>query len=359
MQATPSNWRMLAEHPRFASLQGLRALCGGEALAGDLAARLQGVVGELWNLYGPTETTIWSARMRLGQQSAQVLLGEAIAGTSLHVLDDSLEPAADGVAGELYIGGAGLARGYHRRPGLTAERFVADPFGAPGERLYRTGDLVRWRGTALEYIGRIDQQVKIRGHRIELGEIEACLRRCAGVREAAVVARPGPAGTVLVGYAEADDAPQLAAQLKQALQAALPDYMVPSQVLVLAQMPLTPNGKLDRKALPAPDWQARQHVEPATALEHQLAAIWCEVLGLERVGSTDDFFELGGHSLLLTRLVSRVREVLGVDLAMHEFFDHPSVGALAARLESAPPAADDLLEVDFMNDLLEELEQAE
>ncbi|BBH46995.1 hypothetical protein KU43P_34720 [Pseudomonas sp. KU43P] len=359
VQATPSNWRMLAEHPRFASLQGLRALCGGEALAGDLAARLQGVVGELWNLYGPTETTIWSARMRLGQQAAQVLLGEAIAGTSLHVLDDSLEPAADGVAGELYIGGAGLARGYHRRPGLTAERFVADPFGTAGGRLYRTGDLVRWRGKALEYIGRIDQQVKIRGHRIELGEIEACLRRCAGVREAAVVARPGPAGTVLVGYAEADDAPQLAAQLKQALQAALPDYMVPSQVLVLAQMPLTPNGKLDRKALPAPDWQARQHVEPATALERQLAAIWCEVLGLERVGSTDDFFELGGHSLLLTRLVSRVREVLGVDLAMHEFFDHPSVGALAARLESAPPAADDLLEVDFMNDLLEELEQAE
>jgi len=359
VQATPSTWRMLSEHPRFASLQGLRALCGGEALAGDLAARLQGVVSDLWNLYGPTETTIWSARMRLGQQATQVLLGEAIAGTSLHVLDESLEPAADGVAGELYIGGAGLARGYHRRPGLTAERFVADPFGAPGERLYRTGDLVRWCGEALEYIGRIDQQVKIRGHRIELGEIEACLRRCPGVREAAVVARPGPAGTVLVGYAEADDAPQLAAQLKQTLQAALPDYMVPAQVLVLARMPLTPNGKLDRKALPAPDWQARQHVEPATALERQLAAIWCEVLGLERVGRNDDFFELGGHSLLLTRLVSRVREALGVDLALHEFFDHPSVGALAARLESAPPAANDLLEVDFMNDLLEELEQAE
>ncbi|MFK3775625.1 amino acid adenylation domain-containing protein [Pseudomonas sp. NPDC089406] len=359
VQATPSTWRMLSEHPRFASLQGLRALCGGEALAGDLAARLQGVVGELWNLYGPTETTIWSARMRLGQQATQVLLGEAIAGTSRHVLDEALEPAADGVAGELYIGGAGLARGYHRRPGLTAERFVADPFGAPGERLYRTGDLVRWRGEALEYIGRIDQQVKIRGHRIELGEIEACLRRCPGVREAAVVARPGPAGPVLVGYAEADDAPQLAVQLKEALQAALPDYMVPAQVLVLARMPLTPNGKLDRKALPAPDWQARAHVEPATQLERQLAAIWCEVLGLERVGSTDDFFELGGHSLLLTRLVSRVREALGVDLALHEVFDHSSVSTLAAHLQSAPPAADDLLEVDFMNDLLEELEQAE
>ncbi|MBF8739592.1 non-ribosomal peptide synthetase [Pseudomonas guariconensis] len=359
VQATPSTWRMLTEHPRFASLQGLRALCGGEALAGDLAERLQGVVAALWNLYGPTETTIWSARMRLGQDAHQVQLGEPIAGTSLHVLDDSLEPTADGVAGELYIGGAGLARGYHRRPGLTAERFVADPFGAPGQRLYRTGDLVRWRGNALEYIGRIDQQVKIRGHRIELGEIEACLRRCAGVREAAVVARPGPAGTVLVGYAEADDAPQLAVELKQALQAALPDYMVPAQVVVLTRMPLTPNGKLDRKALPAPDWQARQHVEPSTVLERQLATIWCEVLGLKRVGSNDDFFELGGHSLLLTRLVSRVREVLGVDLAMHEFFDHPSVGALAARLESAPPVADDLLEVDFMNDLLEELEQAE
>jgi amino acid adenylation domain-containing protein len=359
VQATPSTWRLLSEHPRFSELSGLRALCGGEALASDLAARLQTVVGELWNLYGPTETTIWSARMRLERGAVQVLLGEAIAGTSLHVLDDSLEPAAEGVAGELYIGGAGLARGYHRRPGLTAERFIADPFGTPGERLYRTGDLVRWRGDALEYIGRIDQQVKIRGYRIELGEIEACLRRCEGVREAAVVARPGPAGPVLVGYAEADAAPDLAALLKQQLQAALPDYMVPAQVVVLAQMPHTPNGKLDRKALPAPDWQARQHVEPRTVQEQQLAAIWCELLGLERVGCDDDFFELGGHSLLLTRMLSRIREAFGVDLPMQTLFDHPSVGALAAQLQNVPATADDGLELDFMNDLLQELEQAE
>ena len=364
VQATPSTWRMLSEHPRFNGLQGVRALCGGEALASDLAARLQTVVGELWNLYGPTETTIWSARKRLASNAAQVVLGEAIAGTSLHVLDDSLEPAAEGVAGELYIGGVGLARGYHRRPGLTAERFVADPYGSPGERLYRTGDLVRWRGDALEYIGRIDQQVKIRGYRIELGEIEACLRRCQGVREAAVVARPGPAGVVLVAYAEADATPQLSIPalstlLKQQLQAALPDYMVPAQVVVLARMPQTPNGKLDRKALPAPDWQARLHVEPRTAHERQLAAIWCELLGLERVGCDDDFFELGGHSLLLTRLLSRIREGFGIDLSLQTLFDYPSVGALAAQLEGAPAAADDGLELDFMNDLLQELEQAE
>ncbi|WP_324803086.1 amino acid adenylation domain-containing protein [Pseudomonas sp. JQ170C] len=359
LQATPSTWRMLSEHPQFSLLQGVRALCGGEALASDLAARLHTVVGELWNLYGPTETTIWSARKRLDSAAAQVLLGEAIAGTSLHVLDDSLEPAAEGVAGELYIGGVGLARGYHRRPGLTAERFIADPFGNPGERLYRSGDLVRWRGDALEYIGRIDQQVKIRGYRIELGEIEACLRRCHGVREAAVVARQGPAGTVLVAYAEAEAAPELAALLKQQLQAALPDYMVPAQVMVLARMPQTPNGKLDRKALPAPDWQARVHVEPRTEQERQLAAIWCELLGLERVGCDDDFFELGGHSLLLTRLLSRIREGFGVDLALQTLFDYPSVGALAAQLEGVPAAADGGLELDFMNDLLQELEQAE
>ena len=359
VQATPSTWRMLSEHPQFSALNGVRALCGGEALASDLAARLQTVVGELWNLYGPTETTIWSARKRLDRDAPQVLLGEAIAGTALHVLDESLEPAAEGVAGELYIGGVGLARGYHRRPGLTAERFIAAPFGAAGERLYRTGDLVRWRGAALEYLGRIDQQVKIRGYRIELGEIEACLRRFQGVREAAVVARPGPAGSVLVGYVEADAAPELAALLKQQLQAALPDYMVPAQIVVLARMPHTPNGKLDRKALPAPDWQARQHVEPRTAQERQLAAIWCELLGLERVGIDDDFFELGGHSLLLTRLVSRIRETFGLDLPIHTLFDYPSVGALAAQLEHAPAVADDGLQLDFMNDLLEELEQAE
>jgi acyl carrier protein len=218
---------------------------------------------------------------------------------------------------------------------------------------------VRWRGDALEYIGRIDQQVKIRGYRIELGEIEACLRRCHGVREAAVVARQGPAGTVLVAYAEAEAVPELAALLKQQLQAALPDYMVPAQVMVLARMPQTPNGKLDRKALPAPDWQARVHVEPRTEQERQLAAIWCELLGLERVGCDDDFFELGGHSLLLTRLLSRIREGFGVDLALQTLFDYPSVGALAAQLEGVPAAADSGLELDFMNDLLQELEQAE
>ncbi|MGG5292453.1 AMP-binding protein, partial [Pseudomonas shirazensis] len=232
------------------------------------------VAGSLWNLYGPTETSVWSARCHLqGQQP--VMLGEALAHTALHVLDDDLEPLPLGVAGELYIGGEGLARGYHDRPGLSAERFVADPFGS-GARLYRTGDLVRRRADgALEYLGRIDQQVKVRGFRIELGEIEACLLAEPGVREAAVVARQGQ----LIGYVVADD-DALLAPLRERLQAQLPDYMVPARLMRLERMPLTPNRKLDRKALPEPELQVREHVAPEGEVECTLAQIWQSVLNL-------------------------------------------------------------------------------
>ncbi|MBF8739591.1 non-ribosomal peptide synthase/polyketide synthase [Pseudomonas guariconensis] len=326
IQATPSTWRMLAEHPRLPSLAGRQVLCGGEALPADLAERLIAVAGGLWNLYGPTETSVWSARCHL-QGEQPVMLGEALAHTALHVLDEDLEPLPLGVAGELYIGGEGLARGYHDRPGLTAERFVADPFGSGG-RLYRTGDLVRRRADgALEYLGRIDQQVKIRGFRIELGEIEACLLAEPGVREAAVVARQGQ----LVGYVVADDE-ALLPRLRERLQEQLPDYMVPARLMRLERMPLTPNRKLDRKALPEPELQAREHVAPEGEVECTLAQIWQTVLNLPQVGAEDNFFELGGDSIVSVQVVARAREA-GLALTPRDLFLHQSVRALAAHAQ--------------------------
>jgi amino acid adenylation domain-containing protein/non-ribosomal peptide synthase protein (TIGR01720 family) len=326
IQATPSTWRLLAEHPQLPALAGRQVLCGGEALPADLAQTLIGVAGQVWNLYGPTETTVWSARHRLDAQQAQVQLGQALARTSLYVLDEALEPLPLGVAGELYIGGEGLARGYHGRADLTAERFVADPFGTGG-RLYRTGDLVRRRpGQVLEYLGRIDQQVKIRGFRIELGEIEACLLAAPQVREAAVVARHHQ----LIGYVVLDGDDAVLVALRERLQAQLPGYMVPAQLMRLEQMPQTPNRKLDRKALPEPEWQARRFVAPQGALEAQLAAIWQAVLGIESVGAEDNFFELGGDSIVSVQVVARAREA-GLMLSPKDLFLHQNVRALALQ----------------------------
>ncbi|TFV26703.1 amino acid adenylation domain-containing protein, partial [Bradyrhizobium frederickii] len=247
IQATPSTWRMLLDHDGPALPASCRVLCGGEALPPDLARRLVAQAGEVWNLYGPTETTVWSARHRLDAMDDRPLLGRPIGNTTLYVLDGDLNLAPIGVAGELYIGGSGLARGYWRRGGLTAERFIPDPFGPPGARLYRTGDVARWRSDGvLDYVGRADYQVKIRGFRIELGEIEARLQAQPGVRAAVVVAREAGAGRQLVGYVsgEALDG----AALKTALSSVLPDYMVPARIVVLERLPLTPNGKIDRKA---------------------------------------------------------------------------------------------------------------
>ncbi|WP_416422489.1 amino acid adenylation domain-containing protein [Pseudomonas sp. App30] len=332
IQATPSSWGMLASHEGFSRLHGKRFFCGGEALSTELAARLGEQAAQLWNLYGPTETTIWSA---LNRVHGRPDLGGPLANTQLHVLDDSLNPAPPGVAGELYIGGDGLARGYHARPGLTAERFVADPFSASGARLYRTGDLARRRADGvLEYLGRIDQQVKIRGLRIELGEIEACLLAQAGVADAAVVARESAYGKQLVGYVTGVDASRLDA-LKAQLRRDLPDYMVPAQLLALPRMPLTPNGKLDRKALPAPDWQPRDYVAPRTGTEQLLADIWAQVLGLEQVGVTDNFFELGGHSLLATQVFTRLQSTLQVSLSLRQVFEVATVAELADLVDAA------------------------
>ena len=342
LQATPSTWRMLLESPRAQLLHGIKSLCGGEALPADLAQRMLDLQGPLWNLYGPTETTIWSAAHRLHE--ARPFVGRPIANTTLFILNAGLTPSPVGAAGELLIGGVGLARGYHERPALTAERFVPNPYGAPGERLYRTGDLARYRADGVvEYIGRVDHQVKVRGFRIELGEIEACLRERAGVREAVVLADNDRLIAYLVS--SAPDTPEV---YRAALRERLPDYMVPAHLVFLDSLPLTPNGKLDRKALPAVDVArlSKGHVAPVTLREQQVAAIWAEVLELPQVGLDDHFFELGGHSLLATRVVSRVRQVLALEVALKTLFEHPRLEDFVQALGEEGVVAPALLKAD-------------
>ncbi|MDU4253072.1 non-ribosomal peptide synthetase [Pseudomonas sp.] len=327
IQATPSTWTLLSGHEDFPRLTGCRFFCGGEALSAELADKLTAQTDALWNLYGPTETTIWSAAWKI-DKGARALLGKPIANTQLYILDGELQPAPIGVAGELYIAGDGLARGYHGRPELTNERFVADPYGREsGARMYRTGDLARWRADGvLEYLGRIDHQVKIRGFRIELGEIESRLLGQPGVREAVVIARDAGAVKQLVGYVTG----QIESDLRAALLEELPDYMVPAQIVALERMPLTPNGKLDRKALPEPDFSLLQkrYRAPESPREQALAAIWCAVLGLERVGLDDNFFELGGDSIVSIQVVSRARAA-GLQLSPKDLFQHQTLQALA------------------------------
>jgi acyl-CoA synthetase (AMP-forming)/AMP-acid ligase II/acyl carrier protein len=369
MQATPATWRMLLEAGWRGDRQ-LTLLCGGEALPRDLAERLLACGAALWNLYGPTETTIWSTVQRVTSGAGAVPIGRPIANTQCYVLDRAQQLVPIGVPGELSIGGAGVAEGYLRRPELTAERFLPDPFaGAPGARLYRTGDLVRYRADgALEYLGRLDQQVKVRGFRIELGEIEAVLRAQPGVRAATVSARPDAVGEhELLAYVvpDAPAAPPGVAALRAALAAQLPGYMVPAAFVMLAALPLTPNGKIDRHALPAaatavdalPPVGETDYVAPRTPLEEILAEIWAEILEVERVGVTDDFFELGGHSLLAARSIARVRDALGVELSLRTFFQRPTISALAAVIaeQQAGSAERDevaqlLAEIDSLSD---------
>ena len=341
MQATPATWAMLLASG-WAPRPGMRLLSGGEALPRAVADGLLAGGAELWNLYGPTETTIWSAVERVAADGP-VVLGGPVANTMLYVLDGGMRPAPLGVPGELFIGGAGVARGYLGRPGLTAERFVPDPFGARGARLYRTGDRVRRRADgALEFLGRADFQVKLRGHRIEPGEIESALRAHPAVRAAvALVREDAPGDARLVAYTVAGEGAAAAgAELRAFLRARLPEYMVPSAFVALDALPLTPNGKLDRRALPAPDArpQARAFTAPRTPQEQALAEIWRTVLRLDRVGVEDDFFELGGHSVLATQVLSRVRRELGAELPLRAVFEAPTVRALAARLHGAQAA---------------------
>ncbi|SDI16705.1 non-ribosomal peptide synthase domain TIGR01720/amino acid adenylation domain-containing protein [Pseudomonas flavescens] len=299
----------------------------------------------LVNGYGPTEAVVtpllWRAEARDVCAAAYAPIGYGVAGRGLYVLDADLNPLPPGVAGELYLGGECLARGYHRRPGLSAERFIADPFEAAGGRMYRTGDLVRQREDGLiDYLGRLDQQVKIRGFRIELGEIEACLRACVGVRDAAVVVREAAGGKQLIGYVVGGRE----SALRTALQDRLPDYMVPAQIVELERLPLSANGKLDRSALPEPQWRAEGYRAPRNALEQALAVIWQEVLGIPRVGIDDNFFELGGDSLQVLKVISRVRgqSQLGFELKLRDLMQKPSIAELCAERPAAS-APDPLL----------------
>ncbi len=335
-----------------------RVICSGEALAADSARRCRQTLpgASLHNLYGPTEAAIdvtaWSCPASF--DGSTVPIGRPIDNTAIHILNRHGEPAPAGARGDLHIGGAGVARGYPGRPALTAERFVPDPFGRqPGARLYRTGDQARYLSDGnIEFLGRDDDQVKVRGHRIELGEIEARLREHPAVREAVVVASHDSAGdTRLVAYvttlAGGETPPaDLVVALRRHLSEALPDTMVPSAFVRLEALPLTPNGKLDRKSLPAPDGDAvarRGHEQPEGHVEETLAAIWAELLGLERVGRHDHFFELGGHSLVAVRLQSRLLDALGVELPLAGLFAQPvlarqadAVAAILARGGQAP-----------------------
>ncbi|WP_130903346.1 non-ribosomal peptide synthetase [Pseudomonas sp. Sample_23] len=332
---------LFIDEPLSAECTSLRRVfSGGEALPAELRNRVltQLPAVQLHNRYGPTETAInvthWHCTTADGERSP---IGRPLGNVICRILDADLNPVPAGVAGELCISGIGLARGYLGRPALTAERFVVDPLGGQGARLYRTGDRARWSSDGvIEYLGRLDQQVKLRGFRVEPEEIQARLLAQNGVAQAVVLVRETAAGAQLIGYFTATDAQENADEqiirLKAALAAELPEYMVPAQLLRLDAMPLSPSGKLDRRALPEPQWQVREHVEPVSELEQQIAAIWREVLGLKQVGLRDDFFALGGHSLLATQIISRTRQACDVELPLRTLFEHSELGDYAEQV---------------------------
>ncbi|MDI1443592.1 non-ribosomal peptide synthase/polyketide synthase [Polyangium sp. 6x1] len=342
MQATPATWRMILD-AGWKGGRPLQVLCGGEAMTPDLAAKLALRASSVRNVYGPTETTIWSAQYHVGAEPSYVRIGRGIANTQFHVVDRHLMQVPVGIPGELYIAGAGLARGYLGRPGLTAERFVPDPFSnVPGARMYRTGDLARWDANGeLEFLGRIDHQVKIRGFRIELGEIEAVLSSHPALRACAVVAwEYAPDDKRLVAYVVPGEGECTEGALREHLLASLPAYMVPSAFVRLAALPLNPSGKVDRKALPAPEMTRgaveTSYVAPRTETERALAELWSQVLQISPVGTHDNFFTLGGDSILAIQVVGRAKRA-GLHLTVRDLFAHQTVAELAhaTRRESA------------------------
>ncbi len=335
MQATPATWLQLIS-AGWNGLPGLRILCGGESLDPGLAEQLLERGDQLWNMYGPTETTIWSTCVQIRDAVAPIPIGRPIAHTTVHILDAARRPVPIGVVGELYIGGRGLAEGYHQHPELTAETFVHDP-QVSGSRLYRTGDRARFRNAGtLELLGRSDRQIKLRGFRIEPGDIEVAMVDCDSVSAAAVVLRQGRLIAYVVltsGGVDGDVEP-----LRSHLRGRLPGYMVPSLFVPLEALPLTPNGKVDRRRLPAPalgSATSPARVAPDGPLEAVLAGLFADVLGLSEVDVTVSFFDIGGHSLLATQLVSRLRDVLAVEMPLRMLFDEPTVAGLARALASA------------------------
>lgn len=338
MQATPATWRLLLESGWNGS-SDLKIICGGEALKAALAAELLAHSAEVWNFYGPTETTIWSTAAKVAQDDL-VTIGHPLANTQLYILDSLLRPVPVGAVGELHIGGDGLARGYLNRPELTAEKFVANPF-VSGARIYKTGDLARFLPDgSVECLGRVDHQVKVRGFRIEPGEIENALRQYPAVAEALVTAREDHFGDKrLVGYVVSRNGPPSVTQLREHLRTRLPHHMVPAQFVVLKSFPLTPNGKVNVSALPAPEAQDGSSVSrtlPRTELEKALAGIFQEVLELKEVGIEDNFFDLGGDSLSATRAYARINRSFGANLSLREMLDRPTVAGLADLVKSGP-----------------------
>ena len=343
LQCTPSFMAGLIElwktRPRRPVLRKL--LLGGEAFSAALASNLSGISQDgIYNMYGPTETTVWSSVHRLGGEEESISIGRPIANTQMYVLDETMALTLRGVAGELYIGGAGLARGYWKRPELTAERFVPNPFSAePGERLYRTGDLVKWRADGnLEYLRRIDHQIKIRGYRIEPGEVQAVLAQHPRVDEAAVIAREYNNDKRLLAYVVGSPKANLTSlELRQYLRDRLPDYMVPSVVVLLERMPLTPNGKLDHKALPDPEQPVtdagNSAIDLGNELEQKIGAVWQSLLRTSKIQLDDNFFDLGGHSLLVIQMKSDLLRALTRDIAVVDLFSYPSIRSLARYLE--------------------------
>ncbi|MEM7555067.1 MAG: amino acid adenylation domain-containing protein [Cyanobacteria bacterium P01_A01_bin.84] len=349
MQATPATWRLLLasgweENQGNQNNQQLKILCGGEALDIGIVEELVQRGREVWNLYGPTEATIWSSVAEYGDVpwnvSTSVPIGKPINNTQFYVLDDYLQPVPIGVAGELYIGGVGLAKGYLNKAQLTKERFIENPFvetfhetSLQNEKLYKTGDRVRYLPSGnLEYLGRVDYQVKLRGFRIELGEIESALIQFSDVKQAVVTLYKNSDDEKLIAYiVPSSDISQT--QLRQFLKTKLPGYMIPSNYVMLEEFPLTPNRKVDRKALPIPDQvdteESKDFVSPRNPIEEILVNIWSDVLGVEKISVDDNFFELGGHSLLVTRTISQIREAFEIELPVKTFFETPTIAEIA------------------------------
>jgi amino acid adenylation domain-containing protein len=369
----PSMLQVFIQHKSVENCLSLRrVICSGEALAAELQAKVLSTLtqAKLYNLYGPTEAAIDVTHWTCIENSLNsVPIGKPIANIQTYILDNDLQPTPIGVIGELYLGGIGLARGYYGRSDLTAERFVLNPFNDCGNRLYRTGDLAKYRpdGT-IDYVGRIDHQIKMRGFRIELGEIESALQSFDVICDAVVLAQESQGSKQLVAYviptdkalveAESEQQHAFRAQLKEQLQAALPDYMVPSHLLFLEIFPVTPNGKLDRKALPAVDASQMQqvYIAPETELEKKLAVIWQDTLGIDRVGLTDNFFALGGHSLLATQVVAKAQLELKADFPFSILFEVSTLQEYASALMSYINI-DLEQELDEMHDLLAELQE--
>ncbi|MEI8632490.1 amino acid adenylation domain-containing protein [Vibrio sp. PP-XX7] len=354
-QATPATWKLLLASD-WQGAQNLTGLIGGESFSKPLADAILGKIGRLWNMYGPTETTVWSSTWPVHVSDPTVLIGQPINNTQIYILDPQMKPVPLGATGELYIAGDGVTQGYLNRPDLTEASFLADPFSTQaGARMYRTGDLGRWHACgAIECLGRCDFQVKVRGYRIELGEIESALLGCDGIADAVVMAPTGATGEaqLVAYYVSADETSSPAFEprgvfigvfiegVKAQLRSQLPDYMVPVAYMALDAFPLTPNGKVDRKALPAPDERAlvrREYEAPQGEVETCLATVWQSLLGVEQVSRHDNFFELGGHSLLAMQLISRVRASLGCELALATIFTQPVLCHLADEVAMLRP----------------------